>query len=398
VRTVLQQRWWTESSGATLFAGCDYEAGTVLTEDHYPIPESPVAQTPVIDLRVTELSEGELTTLDFAELWIIDHPAADSVWASTGGTIWSGERVRKPDAVLLKGGPDVTFKMRSEDGDALGVSDRDTCIVVFGDTVSAPAQATPIIVAREKIPLFSVAPPGRRGLHFVEGAGVGGGDNIYPRKQWSRAVVDSPRVSRGDGIPDTLVIATGEYHQIDQIALIEEATEWTSKVVKPLFSATHSVHGSVTSSVAAMDTLSAEIREGEYVTLRFSYPTLQSGYRRLVVLRARGGYQLEESAKVLPAPEAPVVARWGVHKLVPNPTRGEVMIEFRTAGVGTPRILVFDVAGRQVADVPVSEGAGSHLLQWRATDAFGRPVPRGIYFVRLQEGGRNDVRKLVVVR
>ena len=63
----------------------------------------------------------------------------------------------------------------------------------------------------------------------------------------------------------------------------------------------------------------------------------------------------------------------------PNPFQGATTIEFASA---PGRVTVHDVQGRLVRAWDAGAGTGNQKLQWDGTDARGRAVPAGIYFVR----------------
>jgi len=42
--------------------------------------------------------------------------------------------------------------------------------------------------------------------------------------------------------------------------------------------------------------------------------------------------------------------------------------------------------------------AGSHRVRWDASDDWGRPLPSGVYFLRLEAGKTALTRKVVVIR
>lgn len=78
----------------------------------------------------------------------------------------------------------------------------------------------------------------------------------------------------------------------------------------------------------------------------------------------------------------------------PNPFNPATTVEFRIQKSEFMTLKVYDLLGREVARL-VNEirPAGSHVVQWNAEGA-----PSGIYFYRLQSGGRVETRKMVLVR
>ncbi|MFO7608296.1 MAG: FG-GAP-like repeat-containing protein [Candidatus Krumholzibacteriia bacterium] len=84
----------------------------------------------------------------------------------------------------------------------------------------------------------------------------------------------------------------------------------------------------------------------------------------------------------------------------PNPFNPRTELSFTLERTATVRIVVHDVAGRVVRRLIDGEtlAAGSHTVAWQGTDDTGRAVPSGMYFCRLEAGGRSEVRKLMLLR
>jgi len=91
---------------------------------------------------------------------------------------------------------------------------------------------------------------------------------------------------------------------------------------------------------------------------------------------------------------APAGRAWWVGSPVPNPFRSESVLRWSGAEAGV-RIEVFDVQGRRVLAVDRTEREGS--FRWEGQDEAGRALPGGLYFLRLREGSRSEVRRLIKV-
>lgn len=82
----------------------------------------------------------------------------------------------------------------------------------------------------------------------------------------------------------------------------------------------------------------------------------------------------------------------------PNPSRGEVVLQWVLPASGQVRLEVMDVAGRRVATLLDAEvTAGRHELAWSGQSAAGRPVSSGVYFARLVAGGTARTARVTIV-
>jgi FlgD Ig-like domain len=83
-------------------------------------------------------------------------------------------------------------------------------------------------------------------------------------------------------------------------------------------------------------------------------------------------------------------------RVVPNPTRGTVTLDFRLPAEALVEAAVYDVAGRKVRAIGRGRfAAGNHSMTWDGRDAAGRALPSGVYFVRLDRGGESLVTRMV---
>lgn len=66
---------------------------------------------------------------------------------------------------------------------------------------------------------------------------------------------------------------------------------------------------------------------------------------------------------------------------------------------GRVRLVVYDLRGRVVATVLDEQRSSGELVsRWDGRNDNGQPVAAGVYFARLEQAGRSDVRKIVVVK
>jgi len=83
----------------------------------------------------------------------------------------------------------------------------------------------------------------------------------------------------------------------------------------------------------------------------------------------------------------------------PNPIRARARLSFDLPSPAQARIRVFDLLGRLVQSSDLGRlPAGRHDHVWDARDADGRPLPGGVYFMRLEAGENVGRRKVLVLR
>ncbi len=92
-----------------------------------------------------------------------------------------------------------------------------------------------------------------------------------------------------------------------------------------------------------------------------------------------------EAVSPVPAPAQPGLAVAGAY---PNPCNPAARVEIRGMARTGLEVQVFDVRGRLVDRAPVStDGEGRAVYTFAGRSAAGRPLPSGVYRVRVQGGG-----------
>jgi hypothetical protein len=83
----------------------------------------------------------------------------------------------------------------------------------------------------------------------------------------------------------------------------------------------------------------------------------------------------------------------------PNPSRGQVAVDF-ALGEPTRVVLdVFDAQGRRVKRIADEWfAAGRHVSTWRGDDDRGRALGSGVYIIRMEGGGLQATCRTVRVR
>ncbi|MBN2587343.1 MAG: T9SS type A sorting domain-containing protein, partial [Candidatus Fermentibacteraceae bacterium] len=83
----------------------------------------------------------------------------------------------------------------------------------------------------------------------------------------------------------------------------------------------------------------------------------------------------------------------------PNPFSAATTFSYNLPTSGDMSLDVYDLSGRLVTTVVSGDQpAGTHTVQWTGGDSHDRPVPGGVYYLRLNAGGQTLTRSCVVVR
>ncbi|MCH7549874.1 MAG: T9SS type A sorting domain-containing protein [Candidatus Krumholzibacteriota bacterium] len=139
----------------------------------------------------------------------------------------------------------------------------------------------------------------------------------------------------------------------------------------------------VDSAIAPGETLSVD-----YTLTPSTDPTHTERWRRLVVVQ-EGPAQAED-----PAEHGPTL-----HPCYPNPSSSTATISFYLPRPAEMGLSIYDSKGRRVTTLASGyHPVGVHTITWSGTDASGRTVAAGVYFVRLHTGGVSVARKIVLLK
>jgi hypothetical protein len=117
-------------------------------------------------------------------------------------------------------------------------------------------------------------------------------------------------------------------------------------------------------------------------------------FYQLEAVSTDGEKQLSGIVEVRPTP-----AVFALASGYPNPMTQSSEIAFQLPKDSMVSLRVYNMAGREVSILQQGTlQAGYYAKTWNGTDADGRTVGNGVYFVRMDAQGFNATRKLVVLR
>jgi hypothetical protein len=83
----------------------------------------------------------------------------------------------------------------------------------------------------------------------------------------------------------------------------------------------------------------------------------------------------------------------------PNPFNPETKIEFKLPKSGKIKLIVYNILGQKVATLfDGFKRSGTYSVIWNGKDLYGKAVPSGIYFYRLEAGSITRTAKMTLVK
>ncbi len=83
----------------------------------------------------------------------------------------------------------------------------------------------------------------------------------------------------------------------------------------------------------------------------------------------------------------------------PNPFNPKTFLHFRLDRGSRVKLEVLDPRGRRVREIWANPlGPGDHLMEWDGRDDLGRPMPSGLYLLRLKADEQVQTRKLMLLK
>jgi hypothetical protein len=136
-------------------------------------------------------------------------------------------------------------------------------------------------------------------------------------------------------------------------------------------------------------------------TVSFAAPS--TGWYPIVIYRPGAGgaltYNFDWNRATVDAPLASVPHELALSSPWPNPTREGAMLELALPRAGRVELSLYDLAGRRVRTIAEREfPAGRHVLTWDGGGENGVRAGAGLYWLRLEAGGRTLTRRVAVLR
>jgi hypothetical protein len=90
---------------------------------------------------------------------------------------------------------------------------------------------------------------------------------------------------------------------------------------------------------------------------------------------------------------------FALHGCSPNPFTAMTVIAFDVPESAAARVTIYDTHGRIIKRLTNNKyGAGRHAVTWQGDDEAGNRVGSGIYFIRMEAGTFQDMKKVMLLR
>ncbi|NQU28409.1 MAG: T9SS type A sorting domain-containing protein, partial [Candidatus Marinimicrobia bacterium] len=97
--------------------------------------------------------------------------------------------------------------------------------------------------------------------------------------------------------------------------------------------------------------------------------------------------------------DAPVPTKYALHQNYPNPFNPETTIKYELPLDGSVRLTIHNILGQEVIRlVDGWQSAGYKTVTWNGLNSTGIKVSGGMYFLRMETGSFNAVRKLILLK
>jgi hypothetical protein len=100
-----------------------------------------------------------------------------------------------------------------------------------------------------------------------------------------------------------------------------------------------------------------------------------------------------------PAPERQSDSNFSLGEVYPNPFNPTTTISYSIAEAGMVSLQIYDVRGSLVQTLVNEFQTGTeYVVSWEGNNSSGAPAASGIYFVRLESGGKVQIKKIALLK
>ncbi len=215
----------------------------------------------------------------------------------------------------------------------------------------------------------------------------------YPREHFDDFVVDGV-------VTGTMRLIFLGKHKLRYLGRFNYEQDGVTPKPARLLAASHSRLGNELVDLRSADEKATIIAPGDTVSFEFEAVPPEAGKTRHWFLVTNGVYSSTAPLgydQVQPELSVPTY-QFALGAARPNPTSGDVSIDYTLATESNVSLRIYNVAGRLVRDlVGERQKAGPYDLVWNLRDNGGVHVPSGVYFYRLVADEWMSQKKVVFI-
>ena len=126
---------------------------------------------------------------------------------------------------------------------------------------------------------------------------------------------------------------------------------------------------------------------------------LSSESNKEYTLEGTGEITIPSAEKFVLNREPVIPITFTLHQNYPNPFNPITSLHYDLPEQAQVTLTVYDMLGREITQlVNTTQDAGYRLVQWDATDSFGKPVSAGVYLYQIRAGEFVQTKKMVLLK
>ncbi|HNX00895.1 MAG TPA: endonuclease [Candidatus Cloacimonadota bacterium] len=134
-------------------------------------------------------------------------------------------------------------------------------------------------------------------------------------------------------------------------------------------------------------------------TFVFGIKNASGGYYAIPGLQSTFTLTVQDDDVIANDDNTAVTGIFGIQSVYPNPFNPETNINYNVSKAEHVSLVVFNVRGQKVKTLASgSMASGSYDTKWNGTDENGTPVSNGIYYLKMREGNKISLKKIVLIK
>ncbi len=157
------------------------------------------------------------------------------------------------------------------------------------------------------------------------------------------------------------------------------------------------------SNSTAVQTIDINVTDDQIIdgneTFIFEIQNAQGGYYAIPGLQRTYTLTVLDNDTILNDDPMISTPSSGISSIYPNPFNPETRIQYAVSHPGLVNLDIYNVKGQKVTTlISQNQAAGNYTQTWNGKDDIGIPQSSGVYYVRLNSGNDQSVRKVILMK